>query len=115
MEKMIEKNNRKVKEKKKSWGNWGKVFSQKKKKWWKYGVGTEPSALVYIGILVTPTTTGPGGSVVSPLASVDQPPLVARVFPPYLFSILPFQPLMYVLVNNKTYHTMYCQYVRPSK
>ena len=35
----------------------------------KYCVGTEPSALVYIGILVTSTTTGPGGSVVSALAS----------------------------------------------
>ena len=35
----------------------------------KYCVGTEPSALVYIGILVTFTTTGSGGSVVSALAS----------------------------------------------
>ena len=35
----------------------------------KYRVGTEPSALVYIGILVTSTTTGPGGSVVGALAS----------------------------------------------
>ena len=35
----------------------------------KYCVGTEPSALVYIGFLVTSTTTGPGGSVVSALAS----------------------------------------------
>ena len=33
----------------------------------KYCVGTEPSA--YIGILVTSTTTGQGGSVVSALAS----------------------------------------------
>ena len=30
---------------------------------------TEPSALVYIGILVTSTTTGHGGSVVSALSS----------------------------------------------
>ena len=35
----------------------------------KYCVGTEPSALVYIGILVTSTTTGHDGSVVSALAS----------------------------------------------
>ena len=34
-----------------------------------YCVGTEPSALVYIGILVTSTTTGHDGSVVSALAS----------------------------------------------
>ena len=34
-----------------------------------YCVGTEPSALVYIGILVTSANTGPGGSVVSALAS----------------------------------------------
>ena len=32
-------------------------------------VGSEPSALVYIGILVTSTTTGHDGSVVSALAS----------------------------------------------
>ena len=35
----------------------------------KYCVGTEPSALVYIGILVTSTTIGHDGSVVSVLAS----------------------------------------------
>ena len=35
----------------------------------KYCVGTEPSALVYIGILATSTTTGHDGSVVSALAS----------------------------------------------
>ena len=35
----------------------------------KYCVGTEPSALVYICILVTSTTTGHDGSVVSALAS----------------------------------------------
>ena len=31
-------------------------------------VGTEPSAILYIGILVTSTTTGHDGSVVSALA-----------------------------------------------
>ena len=35
----------------------------------KYCVGTEPSALVYLGILVTSPTTGHDGSVVSALAS----------------------------------------------
>ena len=35
-------------------------------------VGTEPSALLYVGILVTSTTTGHGGSVVTPLASQAQ-------------------------------------------
>ena len=35
----------------------------------KDSVGSEPSALVYIGILVTSTTTGHDGSVVSALAS----------------------------------------------
>ena len=35
----------------------------------KYCVGSEPSALVYICILVTSTTTGHGGSVVRALAS----------------------------------------------
>ena len=34
----------------------------------KYCVGTEPSAILYIGILVTSTTTGHDGSVVSALA-----------------------------------------------
>ena len=34
-----------------------------------YCVGTEPSELVYIGILVTSTITGHGGSVVSALSS----------------------------------------------
>ena len=50
--------NRKEKERKTSLGN--------KRK---YCVGTEPCALVHIGVLVTATTTGPGGSVVSALAS----------------------------------------------
>ena len=35
----------------------------------KHCVGTEPSVLVYICILVISTTTGPGGSVASALAS----------------------------------------------
>ena len=35
----------------------------------KYCVGTEPSTLVYIGILVTSTNTGHDGSVVSALVS----------------------------------------------
>ena len=73
----------------------------------KYCVGTEPSALVYICILVTSTTTGHGGSVVSALASqqkvVNQPPVVARVF----FSPKHFLP----------YHSniLYIIPVRPSK
>ena len=53
--------NRKERERKKSWGK----YLDKRK----YCVGTEPSALVYISILVTSTTTGPGGSVVCALAS----------------------------------------------
>ena len=35
----------------------------------KYCVSSEPSVLLYIGILVTSTTTGHGGSVVSALAA----------------------------------------------
>ena len=50
--------NRKEKERKKSWDHKRKDC-----------VGSEPSALVYIGILVTSTTTGHDGSVVSALAS----------------------------------------------
>ena len=46
-------------------------------------VGTESSALQYVGILVTSTTTGHGGSVVSPLASGVQFLVVARVHPPH--------------------------------
>ena len=50
----------------------------------KYCIGTEPSALVYIGILVTSTTTGHDGSVGSALASEAkvgvQFPVVARAF-----------------------------------
>ena len=52
-------------------------------------VGSEPSALVYIGILVTSTTTGHDGSVVSALASQVQFPVVARVFFPQVFSFEP--------------------------
>ena len=50
----------------------------------KYCVGTESSALVYIGILVTSTTTGHDDSVVSALTSEAkvgvQIPVVARAF-----------------------------------
>ena len=53
--------NRKEKERKKSWDQ---VLNKRK-----YCVGTEPSALVYICILVTSTTTGHDGSVVRALAS----------------------------------------------
>ena len=49
-------------------------------------VGSEPSALVYIGILVTSTTTDHDGSVVCALASQAkcrvQFPVVARAFFP---------------------------------
>ena len=48
--------NRNEKERKKSWDQ---VFKQKE--------GSEPSALVYIGILVTSTITGHDGSVVCAL------------------------------------------------
>ena len=51
--------NRKEKERKKSWDQ---VFKKEVLCW-------EPSALVYIGILVTSITTGHDGSVVSALAS----------------------------------------------
>ena len=56
------KKNRKEKERKKSWDQ---VFKNKRK----YCIGTKPSAILYIGILVTSTTTGHDGSVVSALAS----------------------------------------------
>ena len=63
----------------------------------KYCVGTEPSALVYIGILVTSTTTGHDGSVVSALASEAKgrgsiPSCGTSFFFPQIFSIFPFQP-----------------------
>ena len=63
----------------------------------KYCVGTEPSALVYIGILVTSTTTGHDGSVVSALASEAKgrgsiPSCGTSFFFPQVFSIFPFQP-----------------------
>ena len=53
--------NRKEKERKNSWDQ---VFRQKELLCW-----DEPSELVYIGILVTSTITGHGGSVVSALSS----------------------------------------------
>ena len=60
----------------------------------KYCVGTEPSALVYICILVTSTTTGHDGSVVSALASQQkvgvQFPVMARAFFPTSIFYLPF-------------------------
>ena len=57
----------------------------------KYCVGTEPSAILYIGILVTSTTTGHDGSVVSALASQGvQFPAVAQLFFPQVFSFFPF-------------------------
>ena len=59
----------------------------------KYCVGTEPSALVYICILVTSTTTGHDGSVVSALASQVkgvQFPVMARAFFPTSIFYLPF-------------------------
>ena len=52
-------------ERKKKEKSWDQVFKNKRK----YCVGTEPSAILYIGILVTSTTTGHDGSVVSALAS----------------------------------------------
>ena len=60
----------------------------------KYCVGTEPSALVhiYIGILVTSTSTGQDGSVVSALASQAKPVVARAFFSPQVFSIFPFQP-----------------------
>ena len=63
----------------------------------KYCVGTEPSALVYICILVTFTTTGHDGSVVSALASQAKgrgsiPSYGTCFFFPQVFSIFPFQP-----------------------
>ena len=66
----------------------------------KYCVGTEPSALVYIGILVTSATTGHDGSVVSALASQAKgrgsTPSCGTSFFPQVFSIFPFQPLWLV-------------------
>ena len=68
--------NRKEEERKKSWDQ---VFNKRK-----YCVGTEPSALVYISILVTSTNHGHDGSVVSALASQAKGrgsnPLVALAF-----------------------------------
>ena len=62
----------------------------------KYCVGTEPSAILYIGILVTSTTTGHDGSVVSALASQQvkgrssNPSCGRAFFFPQVFSFFPF-------------------------
>ena len=67
--------NRNEKKRRKSWD---KYLNKRKD-----CVGSEPSALVYIGILVTSTTTGHDGSVVCALASQGvQFPVVARAFFP---------------------------------
>ena len=62
-------------------------------------LGTEPSAILYIGILVTSTTTGHDGRVVSALASQVKGrgsilPVMAELFFPQVFSFFPFR------VNN---------------
>ena len=91
--------NRKEKERKKSRDQ---VFNKRK-----YCVGTEPSALVYIGILVTSTTTGHDGSVVSALASQAkggvQIPLVALAFLSNKYFYLPF-PTSVEKVIEQTIH-----------
>ena len=73
-----------------------------------YCVGTEPCALVYICILVTSSTTGPGGSVVSAHASQT---LVGGSIPSCDKDLFP-QAFFYL-----NYPTSYIngQYVRPSK
>ena len=73
----------------------------------KYCVGTEPSALVYIGILVTSTTTGHDGSVVSTLASQAKgrgsiPSCGTSFFPTCIF-YLPF-PTSVEKVIEQTIH-----------
>ena len=75
--------NRNEKERKKSWDQ---VFKQKE--------GSEPSALVYIGILVTSTITGHDGSVVCALASQAKgrgsiPSCGTSFFFPQVFSFEP--------------------------
>ena len=75
--------NRNEKERKKSWDQ---VFKQKE--------GSEPSALVYIGILVTSTTTGHDGSVVCALTSQAKgrgsiPSCGTSFFFPQVFSFEP--------------------------
>ena len=52
---------RKEKERKKNWGKISIVLGLNPVHWY-----------IYIGILVTSTTTGPGGSVVSALASQEK-------------------------------------------
>ena len=63
--------NKKKEREKEGGGEEDRMKSKKKEKRveMKYCVGTEPSVLVYICILVTSTTTGHDGSVVSALAS----------------------------------------------
>ena len=79
--------NRKEKERKKSWDQ---VFKNNRK----YCVGTEPSAILYIGILVTSTATGHDGSVVSALVSQANGrgsiPSCGRTFFPTSIFLLPF-------------------------
>ena len=63
-----------------------------------YCVGTEPSELVYIGILVTSAITGHGGSVVSALSSQAKgrgsfPSCGISFFSQKYLSFFPFQPL----------------------
>ena len=48
----------KTERKKKEKRSWDQVFKNKRK----YCIGTEPSAILYIGILVTSITTGHDGS-----------------------------------------------------
>ena len=69
-----------------------------------YYVGTEPSALVSIGILVISTTTGHGGSVVSALSSQAKgrgsfPSCGISFFSHKYFSFFPFQ-----LFDKRTIH-----------
>ena len=81
------KTERKKKEKRSS----DQVFKNKRK----YCVGTEPSAILYIGILVTSITTGHDGSVVSALASQAKGrgsiPSCGKAFFPTSIFLLPFQ------------------------
>ena len=63
----------------------------------KRNVGTEPSAILYIGILVTSTTTGHDGSVVSALAYQAKDGFNSQLWQEFIFSqvfsFFPFQPL----------------------
>ena len=78
--------NRNEKKRRKSWD---KYLNKRKD-----CVGSEPSALVYIGILVTSTTTGHDGSVVCVLASQAKgrgsiPSCGTSFFFPQVFSFEP--------------------------